>query len=176
MSISVSYEPEPKDLLEAFREVGNRGLIRILRYGVGIGIPVVQTILILANPTVRSDPGRLTSQLLIWWLMFPALFFGLLMIVRRWSVRRFLKDDATQRGTQTRRLDSNGLHIEGPGHSASISWSVLRSAVETSRFFLLFQTRDCAYFLPKRVMSADTIAETRSLLRSRLPSARLLAD
>src|SRR5690242_12651882 len=135
MSVSVSYESEPKDFREAFREVSNRGISRIVHYGLGIGIPVVETILIFANSTIRSDPGRLISQLFIWWLMFPALFFGLLMFVRRWSIGRFIKDDATQRGTQVRRLDGDGLHIEGPGHSASISWSVLRSAVETSRFF-----------------------------------------
>lgn len=44
----------------------------------------------------------------------------------------------------------------------------MRSAVETSNFFLLYQTRDCAYFLPKDAMSDGDVASVRDLLRSRL--------
>jgi hypothetical protein len=176
MGVSVSYEPEPRDFAEAFREVGNRGLSRILRYAIGLGIPVAETISVATDAAVRSDPGRVVWQLVCWWVIFPLLFFGLLAIVRRWGVRRFIKDDATQKETQLRRLDDDGLHISGPGHSASISWSVLRSAVETSGFFLLFQTRDCAYFLPKRAMSSDAITQARALLRERLSSSRLFSD
>src|SRR6476469_4465924 len=138
MDISVTYEPEPRDFADAFREIGSRGAGRILRYGIGIGIPAIETLLVLSDSAVRSDPSRLLWQLSVWWGMFPLVFFGLLTLLRRWTIRRFIKDDATQKGIQTRRLDDDGLHIVGPGHSASISWSVLRSAVETSRFFLLF--------------------------------------
>jgi len=177
MTISVTYEPQPTDFSDAYREVASRGSMRVINYAFGLGIPLLQTILILSDPAVRADPGRLVRQLLPWWTMFPALYWGVTFMLRRWMLRRFVKDDATQQGTQVRRLDADGLHIRGPGMSASIGWSVLRSAVETRRFFLLFQTRDCAYFLPKRAMDRDLVVQTRAVLAERLPSrARLMTD
>src|SRR5262245_58375807 len=142
MSISVTYEPEADDFARAFREVANRGFMRIILYGVGFGIPILQSIAALANAETRADSNPLWWQLGVWWIMFPLLFWGGMRLFRWLFIRRFVKDDASQRGTQVRRLDGDGLHITSPGVSASVNWSVLRSAVETRHFFLLFQTRD----------------------------------
>ena len=173
MTIAVSYQGNPKEFAAACREISGRGLARTLRLGFGLGIPAVETLLILSDPVKRSSP-TLVWQLLPWWVLFPALFIGLNFLLQYWVIRRALADDASHQGLQHRRLDDQGLEIEGTGLSARIAWSALRSAVETNGFFLLFQTRDCAYYLPKSAMSEDMVDATRSLLRDKLPGrARL---
>jgi hypothetical protein len=167
MTIAVSYEANPREFADAYREITRRGFGRILRWGFGLGIPIVETILILSDPAKRSSP-TLLWQLLPWWVMFPGLFIGLSAALRYWAIKRLLSDDASQRGLQHRRLDNEGLHIESTGITARVSWSALRSAVETPSFFLLFQSRDCAYYLPKSAMTAESVAAARLLLKEQM--------
>ena len=162
--IRVTYEPDSGEFAAALREISGHGAMRIVRWLFGLGIPLVETALILSDPKKRADWSTLAGQLLPWWTLFPALFFGLMWIMRRWTVRRLFADDASQKGAQERVLDDDGYHIRSPGMSANVSWTLMRSVIETKNFFLLFQTRDCAYFLPKRTMAPELVQAARALM------------
>jgi hypothetical protein len=100
--------------------------------------------------------------------MFPALYFGLLALTRRWAVRRVLRDDASTGGVQERQLDDRGLTIVSPGLRAEISWQIIKRVLETRDHFLVFQNRDCAYSLPKRAFTQEALDSARQVFRANL--------
>jgi len=109
-------------------------------------------------------------------IMFPALYFGFLAVVRRWAAKRVLRDDATMSGVQERHLDDRGLTITAPGLRADVSWQIIKRVLETSDHFLVFQNRDCAYFLPKRAFDDEALVSARQLFRAHLGDRAEVGD
>jgi hypothetical protein len=134
MTVSVSFALAADDMKSATRDLMRHSGMGRMSLAVGVVIPVVMIALAVLN---SRNQGRLLSAIWPWVIMFPALYFGLLALTRRWAVRRVLRDDASTGGVQERQLDDRGLTIVSPGlraryrgrsssafsRRATISWS-----------------------------------------------------
>lgn len=165
MAISVSFALAAEDVRSATKDIMRHSGMGRMSMSVGLIIPAVMITLALINP---RNEGRLFAAIWPWLIMFPALYFGFLTLIRRWAARRVLRDDATTRGVQERNLDDRGLTIISPGLRADVSWQIVKRVLETTDHFLVFQNRDCAYFLPKRAFDGEALLHARQLFRAHL--------
>ena len=165
MSVSVSFALAAEDMRSATRDLMRHSSMGRMSLAVGVVIPVVMIALALID---HRNEGRLFAATWPWLVMFPTLYFGFLAVVRRWSIRRVLRDDASTGGIQERQLDDRGLTIVSPGLRAEISWQIIKRVLETSDHFLVFQNRDCAYSLPKRAFDDEALVSAREVFRAKL--------
>jgi len=165
MTVSVSFALAADDMKSATRDLMRHSGMGRMSLAVGVVIPVVMITLAVLD---SRNQGRLLSAIWPWVIMFPALYFGLLALTRRWAVRRVLRDDASTGGVQERQLDDRGLTIVAPGLRAEISWQIIKRVLETRDHFLVFQNRDCAYSLPKRAFTQEALDSARQVFRANL--------
>jgi len=173
MTVSVSFALAADDMRSATRDIMRHSGMGRMSLSVGLIIPAVMITLALIN---SRNEGHLFAAIWPWSIMFPALYFGFLALVRRWAAKRVLRDDATTSGVQERHLDDRGLTIASPGLRADVSWQIIKRVLETSDHFLVFQNRDCAYFLPKRAFDDEALVSARQLFRAHLGDRAEVGD
>ena len=72
-------------------------------------------------------------------------------------------------GPQRYEFTADGLAISNAGVQNLVRWSAFVEAAETSEFFLLYYAKNCAYYLPRRIMGTEEqVDAVRRLLRERL--------
>jgi hypothetical protein len=165
MTVSVSFALGAEDMRSATRDLMRHSGMGRMSLAFGLVIPVVMIALAVIDP---RNQGRLFGAIWPWLVMFPTLYFGFLVAMRRWAVRRLLRDDGSTGGVQERLLDDRGLTIVSPGLRAEISWQIIKRVLETSDHFLVFQNRDCAYSLPKRAFDEEALVSARQVFRANL--------
>ena len=109
----------------------------------------------------------------LWLLGVAALFLGALTLATPWVQRRQLRrayaETPSLREPQVYRFSDAGLSITGGPATITLGWDAIVEALETEEFFLLFYSKQCAYYVPKRATGG--IAEQgalRALLRRHL--------
>lgn len=100
------------------------------------------------------------------WLLLTIIWVGLIPFAQWRLARRVPKLDASVLGPQERIVDSDGFHSRGNGVGLDVPWHVLQKVVETDAFFFFYYNKRCAYYLPKRVLSAHDVLEVRDLSRA----------
>jgi hypothetical protein len=84
-----------------------------------------------------------------------------------WSVRR---KNRLVGGQQTFSFGDEGLRMSGAHWDGSVRWDAIIKCVETRSFLLFYFAPRFAYYLPKRVLSADDLASVRALVSGRVAS------
>ena len=141
----------------------------------------------------RRDPSWQSWRLWAFWLLIPltmivafrwpiralgavlgaAIFGGLVALLtpalRRRRVRRAYAATPALAGPQRYEFTDDGLALSNASVSNLVRWSAFVQAAETPEFFLLYYSKRCAYYLPRRIMGPEAqIDALRELLRSRL--------
>jgi hypothetical protein len=85
---------------------------------------------------------------------FPVLWLVGVPLLQRWSAGRLWRGSPSLQGEQVYRVDASGVQITTPVSSATISWAAVVRAAETPDFFLLFQNKAAALFVPKQAFAS----------------------
>ena len=83
---------------------------------------------------------------------------------RQYSKTQFLREAMRFQITREK------IRLEGPSFSTEIAWPLVKAAYETKNAFLIYQTAQTAWILPKRFFwgDSDLVAQCRQLMSQRL--------
>ena len=166
MGITAAYSYDPGEHYRATRAVTRftsmRWVVRgAVLLGVGMAAWVVYRGRNDGDPVASLVAAAPYVLLALFWAGFPPYF-------QRRAARKLPERDPSIRGEQERRVDAAGYHAAGNGVHLDIPWHAMARGVEEPEFFLFFYNMQCAYYLPKRVLSAADCAEVRRFMRAGL--------
>jgi hypothetical protein len=166
MTVAATYEFDWREHYRASREVAGRMWTRWLGWG------FAAVALVLATLNYFAAAGRVSALgiflNILPWIAVGTAWVALIPYTQRRAAKRLSSRDPSVKGPQTRTLDADGYHSRGNGVALDIPWHAMLRAVETSDFFLFFYNKQCAYYLPKRVLNATEIDKARALLKEGL--------
>jgi YcxB-like protein len=97
------------------------------------------------------------------------LLAAVLPAIRRRQVRNVYAGTPALAGPQRYEFTQDGLAVSNESVSNLIRWSGFVEAAETPEFFLLYYSKKCAYYVPRRILgSEEQVDAVRRLLRERL--------
>jgi len=154
---------DPAETVRASQEVERRA--RTLRgqavWFFWLLIPLVMAL------TLHAPLSVLKTYLIV--IIIVGLFALIWPAIRERQVRRLYADTPALSGPQSYTFTDDGLAVANAGVSNLIRWSAFTEAAETSEFFLLYYSRKCAYYLPKRIIDSDALVDAvRAFLRDKL--------
>jgi hypothetical protein len=89
--------------------------------------------------------------------------------LRKRQVRRLYASAPALNGPQRYEFTEDGLAISNASVKNLIQWSAFVEAAETKEFFLLYYAKNCAYYVPRRIMGPEEqVDAVRRLLRQHL--------
>src|SRR5215831_7778753 len=105
-----------------------------------------------------------------WWLPAGLLLLGALVAYGLpWGVVLNLrKGQQESQGPQTMMFNSYGIHLRFAKSSFDFAWEAVYRAYESKEFVFIRIGKNAGYFLPKRVLTPETLSSVRELLRSQL--------
>ncbi len=165
MSVTVTYDFDPKEHYKAARAVTRLTWFRWVPW-----IAAAIVLLLLAVEVFLPHWGEYDAWELFMtslpWLLLGVFWIALLPWSQRRGARRIAKRDPSVRGPQERTIDEAGYHALGNGVRVEVPWHAMAKAVESDRFFLFFYNKQCAYYIPKRVLSDSQSADVRTLMKA----------
>ena len=78
------------------------------------------------------------------------------------------RTDSTIRHPIHHIFGEHGLRVRGKSAEVSLRWRAMRRVIETTDFILFYYTPGRAYYLPKRVTTAESLAQLRTLVRAQV--------
>ena len=150
-----------------------------LRSGIGIFFHLIFVIFpVLAMAASRMlDPEGTAEHPANWaqWLILPAIAligFPLLIAWNIWNARR---RNAWLHGTLTYVVARDFFQTQSGSFDVTLRWDVIRRAVETKHYVLLFVAGTMAHMIPKASVSSNELERMRAILREALDGrAKLL--
>jgi YcxB-like protein len=120
--------------------------------------------------------GVLTWRASVRTIMSLAIVVGIVLLValvspalRRRQVRRLYAGTPALAGAKRYEFNEEGLTLSNASASHLLRWSAFVQAAETPEFFLLYYSKGCAYYLPRRGIGSETqVDAVRQLLRDQL--------
>jgi hypothetical protein len=104
------------------------------------------------------------------WAFIVAVWMLLFRWVLPWAnAWQAARNDPATRGEIHQSVDEGGFTVHASGQNVRLEWSAIPSVRETRGFFLVFFSRECAYYLPKRAMSGNDCNAVRDTFRRFLP-------
>ena len=138
-------------------------------YFVIVGFPLVMIgITLTFGGTLRSalaNNGGLIGALWAFWLLG-------IPLVTRWSATRTLRSTPAFQGTLVYELTDGGLRLTSDVSASDLTWAALTRVVETRKFFLLFQNKAMALFIPKAALGGPQAEEDLRTMIARHLGAR----
>lgn len=154
-SLTYEFRVDPSETVRASQYIRRRQRFGWLRWAVW---PMLLGLAVLYRAT--DVPWRD-----LWLLGVAALFLAALTLATPWVQRRQLQraysETPSLREPQVYRFSDAGLAITGGPATVTLGWDAIVEALETPEFFLLFYSKRCAYYVPKR--SIGGIAEEEAL-------------
>jgi hypothetical protein len=162
MTVAATYTFDWREHYRASRDVARRIWTRWLGWG------FAAVALVLAFLNYRAAAGRVSAFSVFLnvlpWLFLGAIWLGMTPLLQWRAAKKLPSRDASVHGPQERIVDEAGYHSRGNSVALDIPWHAMVRGVETPGFFLFFYNKQCAYYLPKRVIDAARIDEVRSLM------------
>jgi len=140
-------------------------------YFLAFGMPTLLSGLPILAAVPRGEPVP-WGNVNIWaWLLFPGLAFWALPALTRWQLRRTLATSPTLQGTLRRVLNEQGVEAHGTGAATTVAWHAVQRVEETPDFLFLFYSKNCAIYLPKRILGGD-LPQVRDYIATHMRSAK----
>jgi hypothetical protein len=129
------------------------------------GIAVAMIVIIMLIALLGAMTEGLEAVLSLWpWAILAVAWVLFLTVVPPWlSAWQVSRNDPSIKGELTHHLTEDGYHIRGSAVNVDVKWPGVLRLVETNEFFLVFWSKAGAYYLPKRVVPADTIQLLRDV-------------
>ena len=168
--MEITFEPTEKDFFDSFSvhrraKTWRKWLVRIVGALI-LGMIVFSLFILLHEPTKEN------IETYIPYLAFFIVWFGVILYVPRWNVRRqFLKQPAAH-GPRTVTLDEHGIRSRWAGGSSDVEWKNYIRTVEGKDIVLLYFSPAYFNMIPKRAFTPEQWNELRELLKAKIPSWR----
>lgn len=154
------------------RLTASRRHVWLLAFGLPVGLSALG-LLLGAFGTGAPAWGNLP----IWpWVFFPVFAFIGIPLLTRWQIHRAIKANPRLKGEIVRTVSAEGLECRDEGTSARFEWRSIMRVVETKEFYLIFYSRNCAYFIPRRLVPDAERMELHRLLDEYIGSRLELLD
>ena len=165
------FSLDPAETVRASRVIQRRGWFGWVSRAVW-PLLVLLTVLYLISGASLQELWRLGLVAII----LAVLSFGSPML-QRWQLRRAYNNTPNLRGPQKYQLSDAGVQITGGAGNVSLGWESFVEVAETDEVFLLFYSKRCAYYLPKRAVPSPTdIQAVRDLLRKHVGARAVRPD
>lgn len=89
----------------------------------------------------------------------PILWLVGIPLLQRWSVGRHWRNTPSFQGEQVYDVDASGVRIASAVSSSTIAWDAIVRGAETADFFLLFESKAMALFIPKTAFESEADVE-----------------
>ena len=171
--LAYEFSVDPAETVRACRELRRRQAFAWVEWAVWPALFILAALYLLVGRDWRALwPLGLVALVIL-------LFQALLPLVQRWQIGRAYQATPNLRGAQAYRFSDAGLRITGGAATIELGWDSFVEVAETKEFFLFFYSKQCAYYLPKRVARDHSQRDAlRALLRAKLGprAARLQSD
>ena len=152
--MTARFQVTPSMLYDAQRDVMRQ--IPWMRWG-GVFVIVVFPLFMIGmslayGGTARgalAQNGGLIIGLPVFWLV------GIPLLMR-WTAKRTLRSTPAFQGNLVYEFSDSGLQLKSEVSESHLTWSALTRVVETRGFFLLFQNKAMALFVPKSALDASS--------------------
>jgi len=171
--MTVTYDFDWREHYRASRQVSRYMRTRWL----GWGLAALALVFGFLNYWTAAGHASVLSVFLnmLPWIAVGAAWLAMIPYSQWRAARKLTSRDASVRGPQERAVDAAGFHTRGNGVALDIPWHAMARGVETGTFFFFFYNKRCAYYVPKRVLNAQQLDETRSLMRQELGDRAILS-
>ena len=155
--MEVRFTTTPQVLYGAQRAIAHHiPWMRWLAPFVSVGFPLAMVGLTLAYG------GTVLGALRGTWIAIvgvPLYFLVGLPLLQRWAAGRTLRNTPAFQGEQVYRIGPSGVPLENGVSASDIGWGALVKVAETRAFFLLFQSKAMALFIPKHAFAGEAEME-----------------
>ncbi len=152
--VEIRFVVTPQVLYGAQRAIARH--VPWLRWG-GVWVAILYPLVMIGITLAYG--GTVLGALKSNWgtiLTFPLLWLVGISLLQRWSAGRLWRSTPSLQGEQVYVIDPTGLRLSTPVSSATVAWNAIVRVVETSEFFLLFQSKAMALFVPKKAFASDS--------------------
>jgi hypothetical protein len=137
---------------------------RLLRTGFTTVVIAALVLTILGAAIQENKVARLleVAPLVLMMGLWPAMRFGGAGWLAAWLIRQ---NNPNMVAGSRHVVSQSGYQIRAGQAQSQVAWPGIVRVVETGAFFLTFPTKSGAYYLPKRVLSAEQCGHLRSLVQ-----------
>jgi hypothetical protein len=160
----VAFDPTEDEQVSA-----QRAVLRVVRPWMSRPwfLPAFGLVPALAIAALAGSVGALLSTGGFWLCVgFWILLSTLLSRMTRWQVRRYRSELGATGTATTLDLSPWGCRMRWGAGEQGATWAGMVRAVETAEHYLLFYSRQCAFFIPRRALTAPEDARFRRLLKA----------
>jgi hypothetical protein len=125
-----------------------------------VGMPVVFAANAWLTSRYSAPWTAVWMAALAYWLLRPRLW--------RWQIARNRRSNPVMGGAHTFTVSPAELRLSTPTADIALAWSGIVRARETPDAFLLYASRDWAYFIPRRALREADEGRLRAILAGRL--------
>ena len=163
----INYEISEQDYLDAQRlaiknhpRTLTRVVYRILPYwGLLVGLPVVW---------VMFGRGFYWDNLMILPLGFAVFALGRPLLFKR-AIKAAYRKTRSLHGPRSTAVDEQGISFEGPDFSSQLKCPFFLKFAEDDKSFVMYQTNQMFFLIPKRLLSWQEISNIREALAQHIP-------
>jgi hypothetical protein len=167
--ITQSFQTDVKSLFKASRQIFHKTTDAKLFYGFFIGLPLI---LIALKLYIGKGFNQLEFGFMPTWLLlllslgYPILFMP---IVQYFQIRKSFNSSPSAKKMQNYEISEKGVKNFGEGFSVELGWESIPRIELSKDYLLLFISKNCAYYLPKELISSE---EYQQLLAWKKSDAR----
>ncbi|WP_460052469.1 YcxB family protein [Sessilibacter sp. MAH2] len=153
--ITKSFQNNFQNQFKASRQIFHKTTGAKLFYGFFIGLPLIFIILKVyaGEGFTQLEFGFIPTWLLLF-LMFgyPLVFTP---AIQYFQLRKAFNSNPSAQQKQHYEISEKGVKIFGEGFSVELGWENIPRIELSKDFVLLFISKNCAYYLPKQLISND---------------------
>lgn len=152
---------------KASREIFHSNMSSLLFYGFFLGVPLFFLLSFII--TGKGASHELIPGISVGLFFLISLFFvfGLTPVLQYWEIRKSVLTSPSANQEQIYAISENGVRNYGRGVDVSMEWDKIIRLRLTRRFFLMFISRNVAYFIPRDLLSAQEIEQIESWRNAR---------
>ena len=151
--ITKSFQTDVSNQYRACRQIFHKTTGAKLIYGFFISLPIL---LILMKLYIGKGFSGLEFGLIPTWLFIGLLFaypLILMPIMQFFQVRKAFNSNPSAQQRQNYEITDKGIRNFGDGFNVELSWESIPKIEKSKDFVLLFMSKNCAYYLPKDLVS-----------------------
>lgn len=181
--MKLEYRLALKDYLEANQiHLKSQRLVYFLIWSISILLILIGLlslgfyIYILTRHSELVDKGdgfayNFTSSVFL--LVFGACLIPLVNLIQRYSLTRIWKTQPSIREPMTLEVTEEGFKLKSASFESNVKWQIYTHFFEATNFFMLYQSKQAFYLVPKRAFSStDQVADFRELLSRKIVKLR----
>jgi hypothetical protein len=153
--ITQSFKTDVKSQFKASRQIFHKTTGAKLFYGFFIGLPLI---LIVLKLYARKGFNQLEFGFMPTWLLLLLLFgypLVFMPVVQYFQIRKAFNSNPSAQKMQNYEISEKGVKNFGEGFSVELGWESIPRIELSKDYLLLFISKNCAYYLPKELVSSE---------------------